>query len=279
MKVSVITINYNNREGLRKTIESVVNQSYEDFEFIVIDGASTDGSVDVIYEYMHEINCWVSERDNGIYHAMNKGIDKANGEYCVFMNSGDCFYDNMVLKQVDRFLDGTSIIYGNTHYSNGLIRKSINEPPLFSFFYVNSFSHQSTFIQTALLKKYKYDENLKIVSDWKFFLQTLIIDNCTYKNINVVISLYDASGISSTNKVLYEKERLMVLKSMFPQRQLLDYHRLIYGERWDEKLYVEMKRSKYKKVFYTINVSIIKILSFFKRNPSWIRKYPLILKI
>ena len=89
MKLSVITINFNNRDGLRKTIESVVNQTYNDFEYIIIDGGSTDGSVDVIKEYADRIDYWVSEPDKGIYNAMNKGIDVAKGEYCIFMNSGD----------------------------------------------------------------------------------------------------------------------------------------------------------------------------------------------
>ena len=97
-KLSVITINYNNKNGLIKTINSVINQTYKDFEFIIIDGGSTDGSLEVIQEYSGQINYWVSEPDNGIYHAMNKGIVMAKGEYCNFMNSGDCFFDEQVLK-------------------------------------------------------------------------------------------------------------------------------------------------------------------------------------
>ena len=101
MKYSIITINYNNRDGLEKTIQSVINQTCQDFEFIIIDGGSTDGSVDIIKKYNDRINYWVSEPDKGIYNAMNKGILQAHGEYLNFMNSGDCFFDNEVLNKVN----------------------------------------------------------------------------------------------------------------------------------------------------------------------------------
>lgn len=96
MKLSIITINYNNREGLRKTIESVVAQTTREFEYIVIDGGSTDGSVDVIKEFSDYIDYWVSEPDKGIYNAMNKGVKVAHGDYCQFLNSGDWLYDSNV---------------------------------------------------------------------------------------------------------------------------------------------------------------------------------------
>ena len=103
MKYSIITVNYNNKEGLRQTIESVIHQTFRDFEFIVIDGGSTDGSADVLKEYDAQITYWVSEKDNGIYNAMNKGIAKATGDYLNFMNSGDCFYTSDVLESVANY--------------------------------------------------------------------------------------------------------------------------------------------------------------------------------
>ena len=113
MKLSVITINYNNRDGLRKTIESVVNQTCRDFEYIIIDGGSTDGSVDVIKQYADRIDYWVSEPDKGIYHAMNKGIAVAHGEYLNFMNSGDCFYESTVVENVLQLKDMVYITLKN----------------------------------------------------------------------------------------------------------------------------------------------------------------------
>ena len=100
MKFSIITINYNNCEGLRRTIESVVNQTCHDFEYIIIDGGSTDGSVDVIKQYADQIDYWVSEPDKGIYNAMNKGVAVAKGEYCLFLNSGDSLHNNSALAKV-----------------------------------------------------------------------------------------------------------------------------------------------------------------------------------
>ena len=278
MKISIITINYNNREGLRKTIDSVVNQTYKNIEYIIIDGGSNDGSADYIKQCDNNIDYWVSEPDNGIYNAMNKGIKIATGEYCIFMNSGDSFYSADVLDKIVPLLGDFDIVYGNTEYTDGKVRRSIDEPPYFSFLYVSSFSHQSTFIRTELLKKYLYDESLKIVADWKFFLQTLIIDGCSFKAVNFMISLYDATGISSTNKLLYNQEREKVMASLFPEWMLNDYDRFIYGRSWDEKLYVEMKQSKYAGIFYTFNVCLVKFLSFFKKGPQWISKYPLKLK-
>ena len=278
MKISVVTINYNNKTGLSKTLNSIINQSYKTFEFIVIDGGSEDGTKELLLQNNNAITYWVSEPDHGIYHAMNKGIMKAKGDYCIFMNSGDSFYDLNVLENVVPFLDGTDVRYGNTECTDGKRMNSVYEPPYFSLFYVSSFSHQSTCIGTELLKKYLYDESLKIVADWKFFLQTLILNNGSFKAIDLKISLYDANGISSTNKILYEKEREQVLNSLFPQWMLTDYNNLVYGGTYDEKLYVEMKQSQFAAIFYTLNVCLIKFLSFFRKGPSWINKYPIKLK-
>ena len=112
MKYSIITINYNNKDGLKKTIESVINQSCKDFEYIIIDGGSTDGSVDVIRQYADRINYWISEPDKGVYNAMNKGVAQAHGEYLNFMNSGDCFSDNSVLENIAHSLCSYDIVTG-----------------------------------------------------------------------------------------------------------------------------------------------------------------------
>lgn len=274
MKLTVITINYNNLTGLKKTFESVFNQTVREFEYIVIDGGSTDGSVNEILSQKDKIDYCLSEPDRGVYDAMNKAIKVASGEYCIFMNSGDCFYTNDVVENVLTCLDGTDIVYGNTHYTDGKIRYSKDEPDLLSFFYVSCWCHQSTFIKTSLLKKYLYDDTLRIVADWKFLLQTVIKDNCSFKAIDQNVSLYDSTGISSTNKELYEKERTLVLNEMFTNREIEDYQRLVYGYTWDEKLYAEMKHSKYHGLLYTMNVMFIKILCLFKRNSTWIDKYP-----
>ena len=116
MKYSIITVNFNNRDGLRKTIESVIHQTCRDYEYIVIDGGSTDGSVDVLKEYDKNIDYWVSEPDKGIYNAMNKGITQAHGEYLNFMNSGDCFYDKNVLENLCEKGLSSDIIVGRDYH-------------------------------------------------------------------------------------------------------------------------------------------------------------------
>ena len=151
MKLSVITINYNNRDGLRKTIESVVNQTCKDFEYVIIDGGSTDGSVDVIKEYADRINYWVSEPDKGIYNAMNKGIDVAQGEYCLFLNSGDYLFDNYVLSEVALHLDGTDVITGCLKLDTGEFWYAHKEITLSLLYKGFSLSHPASFIKTKYL--------------------------------------------------------------------------------------------------------------------------------
>ena len=113
MKLSIITINYNNLEGLKKTYESVVCQTWTDYEWIIIDGGSTDGSREFIEEHQDKFAYWCSEPDKGVYNAMNKGIAKAQGEYLNFMNSGDRFYDHQTLNEVFSSGFQEDILYGN----------------------------------------------------------------------------------------------------------------------------------------------------------------------
>ena len=112
MTLSIITINYNNAAGLEKTIKSVISQTCKRYEFIIIDGGSKDGSKDIIEKYQDQITYWVSEPDNGIYNAMNKGVKVAKGEYCIFMNSGDIFVDNDVIRDVFNIGFSADIITG-----------------------------------------------------------------------------------------------------------------------------------------------------------------------
>lgn len=276
-KLSIITINYNNRDGLRKTIESVVNQTCKDFQYIIIDGGSTDGGVEVIKEYADQIDYWVSESDRGIYHAMNKGIDKAEGEYCIFMNSADFFYDKNVLRNIYPYLDGTGVVAGDIMLEN-LCR--LPEEVTFLTFYTFTLPHQAVFIRTDLQKKRKYDENLKIASDFKFFVETLITDNESYKKVPFIISNMDMTGISSHQGNIAKLEREEVLNTMFSLRILKDYHRIVYGEsRIEKRFYAIVVNSGYNKMLYTLNVTIIKIFSLFKRNSSWIKQFPCFLFI
>lgn len=221
-KLSIITINYNDIEGLRRTFYSVVNQSFKDFEYIVIDGGSDDGSKEFLEDNRLYFHYWVSEPDKGIYNAMNKGILAANGEYLLFLNSGDTFYKSNTLFECLKIMktNDVDIFYGN----NILIDEKMNEsktfyPPKvdFSYFMNNSFCHQSSFIKKdKLIEIGMYDENLKIVSDWKFFIVGIFKQKYSTLYLNLFVSKFYRGGISSTNNTLLVEENKKVLKDEFP---------------------------------------------------------------
>lgn len=200
--ISIITINFNNAIGLEKTIMSVVNQSFTGFEYIIIDGASTDSSVEIIKKYGNSINYWVSEKDSGIYNAMNKGIKVAKGQYLLFLNSGDFFYsDNSLsffLPSINK-KEPKDLIYGSlcTFENEEIISKFPEKITFFDFVH-NPIPHPCTLINIKLFDNELYDENLKIVSDWKFFLNSIIKHKALYERIDAVIAIFDTNGISST---------------------------------------------------------------------------------
>lgn len=232
MYYSIITINYNNCEGLRRTINSVIGQTYKNYEFIVIDGKSTDGSVEVIKEYEALISYWISEKDNGIYHAMNKGVAQAHGDYCIFMNSGDYFYSNKVLDNLKGYGAEEDVIVGKVSIdeNNHVISPPPKDELTLYHLYYGAIPHQGSFIKTDLLRKYPYDESLKISSDWKFFIQALIIDNCSVRYIDEFVAKYDMNGISIVNSELMRMEKDNVLATLFPPRVLADYQRMKKSE-------------------------------------------------
>lgn len=221
MKYSIITINYNHKVGLQRTIESVISQKYTDFEYIIIDGGSSDGSIDIIKQYAFGITYWVSEKDNGVYHAMNKGVAKAKGDYLIFMNSGDCFHSPEALNAVELYQE--DIVCGQVStFPSGHHKPTISLVDLMRI----SLPHQAMFIKRELLIKHPYDEKYKILSDWKFCLETIVIDNCSFRTIEIVIADYESGGISSNSNGLLPKERELILKELFPPRILADYLRL-----------------------------------------------------
>lgn len=173
-KISIITINYNNDLGLEKTIKSVLNQSFKLFEYIVIDGNSTDNSKAIIDKYKSKLDYWVSEDDKGIYNAMNKGIQRASGDYLLFMNSGDVLIDDPDILSAceaklvedivafDCFLEKDNQIVGK--------RTHIDNPTLY-YVYQKGLKHQSTFIKKSMFDNFGlYDESFKISGDYEFGL-------------------------------------------------------------------------------------------------------------
>lgn len=230
MKFTIITVNYNNRDGLKNTILSVLYQTNKDFEFIIIDGGSTDGSIDVIKQYESHITYWVSEKDNGIYQAMNKGIRQAKGEYLNFMNSGDSFYDANVLDYVDKELDNYDIVVGKEFHQNPRTGETATTflPARISMatFVVSYLPHQSGFIKRSLFDNNLYDENLRIVGDWKFYMQQIVNYGRTIKLLDHIISKREQGGISNANSFLNSEERMIVLNEMLPPGISKDYNSL-----------------------------------------------------
>jgi glycosyltransferase involved in cell wall biosynthesis len=215
-KLSVITVNRNNARGLLATLESLKNQTRDDFEVIVVDGASTDGSPAIIQKYEEIITRAVSEPDTGIYNAQNKGLAMAAGEYVLFLNSGDFLCDKGVLNAVMPYLDGKSIVYGDMrinwgggNFSHGKMPEAITKQHM----YLDTLWHPVSFIPRSLFHQYgNYDESLKLVADYDFFFKVLIRHNVKAVHIPVEISEFSADGASSSksNKKREQDERRVV---------------------------------------------------------------------
>ena len=227
MRLSIITINYNNKQGLQKTIDSVISQTFNDFEWIVIDGGSTDGSRELIEKYQEYFAFWCSEPDKGIYNAMNKGIRKANGEYCLFLNSGDFLANVDVLEKVFEYNLNIDFILGNIIVNVAGIDYiwDIKEEMLTArqFFY-GTLPHPGTFIKRSMFDKYGlYDETMRICSDWKFFVEAILIGQSGIKKIPIIISVFEGGGVSDKMSELRTREREELLNKIFPPMLQQDY--------------------------------------------------------
>ena len=178
--ITVVTVSYNAKDLISRTIQSVINQTYKNLEYIIIDGGSNDGTIDIIKSYASRITCWISEKDNGIYDAMNKGINMAHNEWIIFMNCGDFFYANEVLEDVSRFLnDNVDIVYGNSLIKVNATKFVVLPEDLRMISKHLPFCHQCVFTRTELIKEfnfnlnYKYEETLQILHNTNFYLRTL----------------------------------------------------------------------------------------------------------
>lgn len=236
MRLSIITINRNNAAGLEKTMRSVAAQTFKEFEYIVIDGASTDGSVEVIKKLEPEFAQlkWVSEPDTGIYNAMNKGIRMASGDYIQILNSADC----LVIPDVTECMlaalekaDYPSILYGNMVKCFPDGRRTVDksfagrEITMLDMF-TGTLNHDPAYIRRDLFDKYGYyDENLKIVSDWKWYVQAIIHGSEKPQYVDMDVTLFDMTGISEDekSKAMIREERSKVLEALVPSAFLHDY--------------------------------------------------------
>lgn len=252
-QISIVTVNYNNKAGLERTILSVINQTAREFEFIVIDGGSTDGSKDVLKRYQTNFNHWISEPDSGIYNAMNKGIKLATGNYICFLNSGDVLSKDTILEEVEQQIDPTAgIIYGDAAYlePNGKVIRNYPDELSFRFFLEQNLSHQASFIRRSLFSDlFYYNENYKIVSDWEFFAYAICKANIPYKHLNLVICDYDTTGISSiiSNHKAMNEERSLTMDRYF-SLFLKDYEKIfiLNSKRGQQFFYIKEHRFAYK---------------------------------
>lgn len=228
MKLSIITINYNDKDGLAKTLDSVWNQQqvFDDFEHIVIDGGSTDGSVGVIEQYAGQLSYWVSEPDKGIYNAMNKGIAQAKGEYLLFLNGGDWLAPGILSSlPFDTFVE--DIVYGDFIYvkENGskiYVRYADRLTDLFLLIY--SIGHPASFIRRSLFRDGGYDESFRVVSDWAFFCEQIIKNRCSVRHIRYDISYFNMYGISARKdmqSIIKEEHHRFLAEANIPVTPML----------------------------------------------------------
>lgn len=227
MTISIITVNLNNYEGLERTIKSVEAQTYKDFEWIVVDGGSTDGSRELIEEHASRIAKWVSEPDNGIYNAMNKGTRMSTGDYLLFLNSGDSLAANDVLgitaESINNDAPKKDIYIGRENLVDKQgkilgIKQVLEEGLTMYGIYLNTIPHQASFIHRDLLFHTPYDESLKIVADNKFFLESIVIRNASVGFLEKTISNFDCTGISRNSEKERAIEREQALYKMLPPR-------------------------------------------------------------
>ncbi len=223
LKISIVTLNLNNLNGLKKTAYSI--PKLDGIEWIVIDGISTDGSLEFLSTFDRNPDILISEKDSGIYDAMNKGIQFSNGEYVNFMNSGDLFEENF-FKNCNHEFDGSSdIIYGNTLLNDG---KSLKSPTNLDFFYIlnKMINHQSLFIKRNLLLKYPFNLKFKIVADWVQLFNILKHENPNLKYLNQTVCIYDTTGFSSRLDSERKNEKNIFLKSLYSDWELKDLNKL-----------------------------------------------------
>lgn len=217
IKISIITVVYNAIDSLEETILSVINQNFDDFEFIIIDGGSTDGTLDIIKKHQDQITLWISEPDSGIYDAMNKGICKAKGDFIYFLGGDDLLYSESVLEKISsRLKDNKKVYYGNVHFK----KRNIIYDGKFNALKIvtRNISHQSIFYPKHIFKNYIYDTKYKIFADYELNLKLYGNSSYSFEYIPLTIALFNDKGISGSNAldINFENDRLKIIKNNFP---------------------------------------------------------------
>lgn len=207
---SIVTVSFNASQLIEETILSVLNQDFEDYEYIIIDGGSTDGTVDIIRKYSDKLTYWISEKDHGIYDAMNKAIDLLKGNWVNFMNAGDKFYDDNVLSNIAKEIElNYGVIFGDVIVNKFNITALEKSSHLYKKRNALSlgFNHQASFLRTDLAKKYKFNTTYKVAADFDLFLR-VYRSGIKLKKVNTIVAIYDANGFSVTNNKQHYLDRL-----------------------------------------------------------------------
>lgn len=203
--ISIITVVFNGEKVLEETIQSVLNQTYANVEFLIVDGGSTDQTLRKIEKYESKIDYWVSQKDSGIYDAMNKGIGLSSGQYINFMNCGDRFFSDSVLSDIfqNRPLneDSAQIIFGDweVRYPSGK-RRIAQAGEAESLWKGSQFCHQSVFISSRYHRDHPYNDTYKIAADFEFFFSAFR-SGVLFEKVNMVVSSIDAGGVSDTQRI------------------------------------------------------------------------------
>lgn len=210
-KLTVVTVTYNAEESLEKTIKSVMNQGLPELEHIIIDGSSTDDTIEIIKKYEKSINYWVSEPDKGIYDAMNKGIEVAKGDWINFLNAGDTYAnDETLIKWALQISPESDVIYGDRYYVENGIRELQNAMPIETIFKCMPFGHQATFFKKAVIQKLGFNETYKYAADYNLLMQ-LYLESYEFQYVKLPICIYDSGGRSESGLRPY----LEALKILF----------------------------------------------------------------
>lgn len=196
--LSIITVNLNNKKGLLNTIKSVNSQSYKDFEWIIIDGGSTDGSKEIIEKYQDRFSFWCSEPDKGVYNAMNKGIIHSKGEWVQFLNSGDCLFDANTLKNVFSMWHNSDILYGNAivEINGEKVFRSYPKELSLSYIIDHPINHQASFYKRCLYQEKMFDEENTVISDYIYLLE-LALKGKKFEYVDMIIATTEEGGLSS----------------------------------------------------------------------------------
>ncbi len=222
MKISVVTISYNDLDGLHETLVSIARQTAQDVELIVVDGGSSDGTAKLLEDMDDIVDAWVSEPDGGIYDAMNKGVSLATGDYLNFMNAGDCFHDPKVLERVLEVIgaDAPPLFAGHA-YARGSHRKLRSNDALWKGMVC---SHQATISRRDLHLAHPFSTDLAIAADYRFFVECEAA-GVPIRPVDLDVAIIDTGGVSFVNFEARTHERMQICREFYPRKEVYEYFR------------------------------------------------------